>query len=333
MVKVELPSSGTESDTQLTPLAASTQKTPPKKVKPDSSHESDDDDDSASSGSEDVPNQSYTSSISSIPKSVQNTKEKYLDKFPSVRLSKPKYNVDIDLSDSSDEVWIIKCPSSIEAKKVLLGSKFENFSLGSVTKISSPKQNYQLEGVVVNNDSKKPVTIMAGTEFKSFVPVGTIQIREAMEMDDVCPLPIKGGTHISALDDNQEIPFPEDIRDIHPLLGFDYKRTQKLPKHVKKALSLARQRSEAFYLQKEEVTLEKTIKKEPNLTPPTEGKMSKKRKRDEALLDMDFVDSTPADDAIQMMIKEEAQPDPLRKKAKRENTAAAEDDLSWLNDM
>lgn len=323
MVKAELPSSGSESDTQLTqltPLAASTQKTPPKKIKIERGHDSD-------GTSSDTPNVFQTSPVSNFSKSMKITEEKYLNKFPSVRFCQPNYNVDIDLSDSSDEVWIVKCPSSIDAKKVLLGSKFEKISSeSSVSKISSSRQNHQLEGVLINNDCKKPVTIMAGTDFKSFVPVGTIQIRETLEMAHI-------DINVSTVDDSQEIPFPENIRVIHPLLGFDYERTQKVSKHVKKALSLARQRSEAFYLQKKDVTPREIVNMESNSTPPRKEITSKKRKHREVLLDEDFVDYTSSTVSIQTMIKEEVPSSPSRKKAKLEKISAANDDLSWLNDM
>ena len=181
-------------------------------------------------------------------KTLQISKERYLAKLPFVRPSKAKYCVDIDLTDSSDEIYIIKCPSSVDARKVLMGAKLESFALGSISKICSPGElkGAQLEGVLTKNSAQKPVSIMAGTEFKSFVPVGTIQIRETLE--DAAP-PMPGKNEFNA---DEEIPFPEDIRERHPLLGVDYQLAQRLPKHVKKALSLAQQRSDALYLQKDD---------------------------------------------------------------------------------
>ncbi|EAT32539.1 AAEL015338-PA [Aedes aegypti] len=321
MVKTEAPTSESDSGSEvpLTPLAASTQKTPPKRVKPDSS-----DDDDALPESEKLASESQASNTS---KAVKNTKEKYLNKFPNVRPSKAKYSVDIDLSDSSDEVWIVKCPASIDAKKVLLGAKFQGFALGSVSKISSPHEGLQLEGVIAKNSNQKPVTIMAGTDFKSFVPVGTVQIRESLDMDTLPLRPTKSEFNKSVIDVDEEIPFPEEIRDRHPLLGVDYKLAQRLPKHVKKALSLAQQRSEAIYLQKKVSPMEAIVTKQE--TSPAKGKKSRKRKREDHL---DYVETTMEDEEIKLMIKEEAKSPSPRKKLKKENPAA-EDDLSWLAEM
>ncbi|EAT40801.1 AAEL007491-PA [Aedes aegypti] len=317
MVKIEAPTSESDSGSEvpLTPLAASTQKTPPKRVKPDSS-----DDDDALPESEKLATESQASNSS---KAVKNTKEKYLNKFPNVRPSKAKYSVDIDLSDSSDEVWIVKCPASIDAKKVLLGAKFQGFALGSVSKISSPHEGLQLEGVISKNSNQKPVTIMAGTDFKSWDGPNSRIARYG----HVAPQANEKRINKSAIDVDEEIPFPEEIRDRHPLLGVDYKLAQRLPKHVKKALSLAQQRSEAIYLQKEVSPMEAIVTKQE--TSPAKGKKSRKRKREDHL---DYVETTMEDEEIKMMIKEEAKSPSPRKKLKKENPVA-EDDLSWLAEM
>lgn len=321
MVKRELSSSGTDTDESepQTPLAVSTQKTPPKQqLKHNSTDSSDDDEIEGTPLKPDDPASETLTSLSS--KTLQTSKEKYLSKFPFVRPSKAKYCVDIDLTDSSDEVYIVKCPSSVDARKVLMRAKLETLAFGSVSKICSPQDlgGTQLEGVLTKNSALKPVTVMAGTEFKSFVPVGTIQIRETLE-EAVPLIPVK-----SELSVEDEIPFPEDIRERHPLLGVDYQLAQRLPKHVKKALSLAQQRSDAFYLQKEEEMVAVTMK-------PPEVK-SKKRKHEDIL---DYVDS--ADETIKLMIKEEARsPSPRKKKLKKESPTTAaqpDDDLSWLNEM
>lgn len=319
MVKQEISASGTDSDDSepQTPLAASTQKTPPKPKK-QIKHNTDSSDDEDASPTPDNPTSETLTKLSS--KTLQTTKERYLAKFPFVRPSKAKYCVDVDLTDSSDEVYIVKCPSSVDARKVLMGAKMESFASGAVSKISSTEElgGAQLEGVLTKNSTQKPVTIMAGTEFKSFVPVGTIQIRESLE-DDLPPMPNKG--EFSA---DEEIPFPEEIRERHPLLGVDFQLAQRLPKHVKKALSLAQQRSDAIYLQKDEEMITTTTMKPP-------AAKSYKRKRGVSDDTLDYVES--ADETITLMIKEEKRsPSPRKKKLKKENPTT-DDDLSWLNEM
>lgn len=320
MVKVEPPSSESDSDSDVpqTPLAASTQRSPPpaKRVK---STNSDDDE------SEDNRTASQASTPSKTPISVKNTLEKYLNKFPSIRRSKVKNSVDIDLTDSDDEVWIVKCPTSIDAKKILQGAKLEDFPLGSVSKIHSSHTEHQLEGFVVKNTIQKPVTIMSGTEFKSFVPKGTIQIREHLQIEEIPTLFVKGKIQSTIpINTDGQIPFPEEIRERHPLLGIGFKSALKLPKRVKKALSLAQQRADACYLQKN-ANLNVDVANGKGQKHRSPGKKSKKLKHEELELSTDGM--------IQMLIKEEAHSPSRGKKLKKEVVESVDDDLSWLNNI
>lgn len=313
MVKVEPPSTESESDSDVppTPLAVSTQRTPVKAIKSTNT-------DSTESSSEDEPSASQANMPSNTPSAVNNTLQKYLDKFPFVRRSNIKNSVDIDLTDSDDEVWIVKCPTSINAKKLLRGAKLEGFPSEPVSKIQSSHSEQQLEGFVAKNVLQKPITIMSGTEFKSFVPVGTIQIREHLQMEEV-----SNGENTVTVDD--QIPFPDEIHERHPLLGVEYKSALKLSKRVKKALSLARQRSEAGYLQKD-ANFDTAADDGETQEKLATGKKSKKRKLDELQLSTD----SPAGDMIQMLIKEEAQSPSRKKKLKKEVADPVDDDLSWL---
>ncbi|XP_065076145.1 uncharacterized protein LOC135699751 [Ochlerotatus camptorhynchus] len=328
MVKVEPSSSESDSDIPQTPLAASTQSSPPPAKKIKSNH-SDSDHSSASHESEDPAPASQASMASNTPSSVKNTVEKYLNKFPFVRRSKAKNSVDIDLTDSDDEVWIVKCPTSINARKLLHGAKLESFPLETVSKINSPHTEQQLEGFVVKNAIQKPVTIMSGTEFKSFVPVGTIQIRETLQIEKIPTKFVRSeGQRTAAIDVDEEIPFPEEIRVRHPLLGLKYKAALKLPKRVKKALSLAQQRADSCYLQKD-ANLGIVADAGEEQKEHVAEKKSKKRKHDELELSADG----PTGDMIKMLIKEEAQSPSRKKKVKKEVAQPVDDDLSWLNNM
>ncbi|XP_058812190.1 uncharacterized protein LOC131676844 [Topomyia yanbarensis] len=307
MVKVEklssIEDSGSDSDddiSQQEPLAFSTQMSPNENKQIDSSE-----DETASEESED--NQPVSqSSASFTPKTVKDTMQKYLTKFPNVRVSKLKYSVDVDLTDPDDEIWLVKCPVSVDAKKFLSNAKLNSSSFEHVSQIESPSQ-VRLEAFVSKNSSKKPATILSGTDFKSFVPIGTIQIRETLETAEV-PQPHKQ-------ESEDEVPFPEIIRERHPLLGLNYKSALKLPKHVKKSLSVAQQRANKFYFEKSSGnSVEHVGKRKRNDT----GELS--------------ADCSTAD-VVKMILKQEAQ-FPARKKTKKgKEKTVAEDDLSWLQNI
>lgn len=328
MVKAEPPTeTDSDSDIHQSPLAASTQRSPSPAENIKSTNGDSDDSDTSHESEDNLP-ASQDSAAMHTPSSIRNTLEKYLNKFPNVRRSKAKNSVDIDLTDSDDEVWIVKCPTSIDARKILRGAKLDGFPLGEVTEINSPHTEQQLEGFVVKNADQKPVTILSGTEFKSFVPVGTVQIRESLQMEEISTECVKSEApqRVLSKDADEKIPFPEEIQERHPLLGKHYKSSLKLPKRVKKALSMAQQRVDACYLQKDLNADSGEDQKEQ-----VAEKISKKRKHDELELSTDG----PTGDMIQMLIKEEAE-SPSRKKKKlkkEEESQPAEDDLSWLNNM
>uniref|UniRef100_A0A8D8MT82 (northern house mosquito) hypothetical protein n=1 Tax=Culex pipiens TaxID=7175 RepID=A0A8D8MT82_CULPI len=319
-IKEERPStdddSGSDSDVPSTPLAASTQRSPLKAERhADSSSGSTSGDDD----SEDYQPASQERIASPVdPERSGATMDKYFSKFPYVRPSKKKYCVDVDLTDPDDEVWIVRCPASVDAKKLLLGAKFEECRFGHAGKIKSMlKGQPPMEGFAVENTSRKPVVVLSGNEFKSFIPEGTIQIRDVLKSkQEAAPIPE---------DEDDSVPYPENLRDRHPLLGLDYKTDLKLPKKVKKSLSLAQQRSEACYLQQEEKTV-----KEPKSSSSSPSKKKRKRKASDHSGD----EMIPVE-----QIKQEVDvvPSPARKKVKKEKKVkgepAVEDDLSWLHNI
>ncbi|XP_055586323.1 uncharacterized protein LOC129738995 [Uranotaenia lowii] len=313
MVKKEKNISGdykdlsSESDIPQTPLAASTQMSPKKESKRVISYG-----ESASENeSEDYQPSSPTSKVSPSTagigsKTASLAKEKYLTKFPFVRSCKPRYAVDLDLTDPDDEVWIVQCPSSIDAKKLLLKASLETDKLGETCSIKSAATNDSLEGLIVKNSNSKPITLMTGVDFKSFVPKGTIQVREALQTKQSIQLGLMKEETTS-----EDIPFPEDIKERHPLLGPDYRSMLKLSKPVRKALSWARQRSEQCYL-REDVS---------SVAEPESPKKAKKRK-----LKIESNSELVIDETLTS----------TRKKVKKEtanDNNGAQDDLSWLSNI
>uniref|UniRef100_A0A1Q3EX55 Uncharacterized protein n=1 Tax=Culex tarsalis TaxID=7177 RepID=A0A1Q3EX55_CULTA len=320
-IKVEKPSSdeesGSESDVPSTPLAASTQRSPLKSER----HEQTSSSGSSSDDSEDYQPASQERIASPIePELSGATMDRYFSKYPHVRPSKSKYSVDVDLTDPDDEVWIVRCPASVDARKLLLGAKIEECPFGRAGRIKSMlKGQPQMEGFAVENTSRKPVVLLSGNEFKSCIPQGTIQIRAVPKTN---PDSIKQEGTPMLEDEDDSVPYPENLRDRHPLLGLDYKPALKLPKKVQKSLSLAQQRAEACYLQ------QKTKESKGSSSP---SKRKRKRKDSEH----------SADEMIPVeQIKEELDvvPSPARKKVKKEKKAkgqqpAVEDDLSWLHNI
>ncbi|KAL9693983.1 hypothetical protein quinque_013268 [Culex quinquefasciatus] len=272
-IKVERPSTdddtGSDSDVPSTPLAASTQRSPLKAERHADSSNSSRGSTSGDDDSEDYQPASQERIASPVdPERSGATMDKYFSKFPYVRPSKKKYCVDVDLTDPDDEVWIVRCPASVDAKKLLLGAKFEECRFGQAIK---------QEGAPLTED------------------------------------------------EDDSVPYPENLRDRHPLLGLNYKTALKLPKKVKKSLSLAQQRAEACYLQQEE----KAAKE-----PKSSGSPSKKKRKRKA--------SDHSGDEMMLpveQIKQEVDvvPSPARKKVKKEKKVkgepAVEDDLSWLHNI
>ncbi|XP_058461556.1 uncharacterized protein LOC131436677 [Malaya genurostris] len=304
MVKTEELSSNEDSDDESdgdfsqNPLAFSTQQSPRKQRSEDNS-------DVEKSDSFEGYHQGSPSNVPLTSKAVLDTMQKYLVKCPNVRVRKLKYNVNVDLSDPDDEVWIVKCPVSIDAKKHLMNAKLSS-SFEQISQIESTNTSFQLEGFVNKNSSQKPVTVLSGAEFKSFVPIGTIQIREALESIDA-------PSQIEQTSVHGEVPFPELIRDRHPLLGLHYHSALKLPKHVKKSLLLARQQASKCYLSSGRCTA-------------IDGK--RKRIGNEGL----SAECTSTEMA-QLLDKDKLQSPEKKKAKKQKRKSIIEDDLSWLQNI
>lgn len=315
---------GSDSDVPSTPLAASTQRSPLKAERHADSSNSSSGSTSGDDDSEDYQPASQERIASPVdPERSGATMDKYFSKFPYVRPSKKKYCVDVDLTDPDDEVWIVRCPASVDAKKLLLGAKFEECRFGQASKIKSMlKGQPPMEGFAVENTSRKPVVVLSGNEFKSFIPEGTIQIRDVLKSN---PASIKQEGAPLPEDEDDSVPYPENLRDRHPLLGLNYKTALKLPKKVKKSLSLAQQRAEACYLQQEE----KAAKEPKSSSSPSKKKRKRKasdHSGDEMMIPVE-------------QIKQEVDvvPSLARKKVKKEKKVkgepAVEDDLSWLHNI
>ncbi|XP_055529446.1 uncharacterized protein LOC129721145 isoform X2 [Wyeomyia smithii] len=310
MVKVEQDISSLSSDSDneppSTPLAASTQIATRGRLYGDLDEQSSENDDS-----EVIQNKSKANNGA---KTSDNAMQKYLTKFPNVRLSKPRYNVDLDLTDPDNELYLVTCPASIDAMECLLNATLDIPTPGKVRRIDSSSPGLQLEAFTSGNHIKNPVTILVGKQLKSFVPTGTIQIRECLEKHHV-PKLMKQKNVIN------EVPFPEIIRERHPLLGLHYKSVQKLPKRVQKSLSMARQRADMWYLQDI-----KTNATEVEIDSPE----NKKRKRTNTADNTDISGSTSLE-----VIKQEKL-SPSKRKVKKEKpieSTAVEDDLSWLQNI
>uniref|UniRef100_A0A182P3G3 Uncharacterized protein n=1 Tax=Anopheles epiroticus TaxID=199890 RepID=A0A182P3G3_9DIPT len=234
--------------------------------------------------------------------------------------------VDINLNDPEEETWIIQCPASINVEEELINKKINLAATRSTIKNCS----VPLEAQVQINRSERVVGLQSGSRVKSFVPVGLIRISEAL------PTVAEPVLQDVSNDSNVTVPYPEEIRERHPLLGYDFNEYLRLPKRVHKQLSFAQQKAELFY--KNTPIAPKNISP-IDAVPSTAGSaeptpvvstLSKSRKRKAGSVVEDVVGTAS--------IKQE-QLSPKRKKQNNEEEVQTvsvkqevtmEDDISWL---
>ncbi|ETN57841.1 hypothetical protein AND_010582 [Anopheles darlingi] len=286
-----------------------------------------------------------------FPSKLQAKLVDYLQRFPNVRTTMPASKkgtaVDLDLSNPDEEAWIVQCPATIDPQVVLLNRKL-NLSASQATVKKCP---IPLETTVRRNTTQQVISVLSESQMKSFVPAGFIRITE----------PLPEVSHSEQLDKEQKfcevrVPFPDDIRERHPLLGYDFQTLLAIPDRVQKRLSIARQKADLFYTSPQLARLEKTnhssststvtTSSESHTAPAARTKKRKAAQENEA--------TTLPTEAVRMAVDEivvkEEPMTPTKKKVKKETkqaatiavdnglsevvkkevTEATEDDISWL---
>ncbi|XP_053660032.1 uncharacterized protein LOC128709072 [Anopheles marshallii] len=261
-----------------------------------------------------------------IPSVLEMRLQEYFEQHPRIQplASSESNTVDIDLADSEEETWIIQCPSTINVKAELMAKKI-NLDAGhsTIKHCSVP-----LEAHVQINSEERVVGLLSGSRVKSFVPVGFVRINQALPLLDV---PVPSNTDSS----NQvTVPYPSEIRERHPLLGYDFNEHMTLPKRVRKRLSFAQQNAAFMYQNAGKSKKSNTTTEDTTVTSTDDANQSvvqstptktKKRKH-------------PSDVGVAVTVKQESV-SPKRKKGKNDDEEQTvngkkeqgiEDDISWL---
>ncbi|XP_050070449.1 uncharacterized protein LOC126558471 [Anopheles maculipalpis] len=282
-----------------------------------------------------------------IPSDLELQLQEYFKDRPKVKPLPPleSSTVDIDLADSEEETWIIQVPGTVNVEADLIAKKINLAVARSAIKNCS----VPLESHVQINGEERVIGLLAGSRVKSFVPTGFVRINQALPELDVPDVAAKTSNpnHIT-------VPYPEELRDRHPLLGYDSNEHMKLPKRVRKQLSFAQQKATLMYqtVQKAPKENAKTVGKTlANLAPATSEQRSvlvkkepvaesaskiKKQKRPFEELEQEEVTSM-------VTVKQEPL-SPKRKKSKKakideddvaqtvsvKKEVSVEDDISWL---
>ncbi|XP_050100680.1 uncharacterized protein LOC126581216 [Anopheles aquasalis] len=292
---------------------------------------------------DDLPSNISSISDTGFPPPLQSKLVDYLQRFPNVRPTIPASNqgsaVELDLSNPDEEAWIVQCPATIDPHVVLLNRKL-NLSAPQATVKKCP---IPLETTVRRNTAQQVISVLSESQMKSFVPAGFIRITEPLpEVNRSEQLDQEGEKYREV-----RVPFPDDIRERHPLLGYDFQTQLAIPDRVQKRLSFARQKADLFYTLPQLTRLEKTnhgssTSNESHPEPVT----TKTRKRKAAQENV----ATKMPSTVGEIVVKEEPTTPTKKKrrneakqavamgedadrpvvAKQEVTEATEDDISWL---
>uniref|UniRef100_A0A2M4BPP4 Uncharacterized protein n=2 Tax=Anopheles marajoara TaxID=58244 RepID=A0A2M4BPP4_9DIPT len=282
-----------------------------------------------------------------FPAPLQSKLVDYLQRFPNVRPTIQADNqataADLDLSNPDEEAWIVQCPATVDPHVVLLNRKLNlSASQASIKKCPIP-----LETTVRRNTTQQVISVLSESQMKSFVPAGFIRITE----------PLPEVSHSEQLEQEKEkhcevrVPFPNDIRQRHPLLGYDYQTLLAIPDRVQKRLSIARQKADLFYTSPQLTRVETTnhsSSSESHREPVT--KTRKRKAAQENVATKLASEGMPRMTVDEVVVKEEPMT-PTKKKrkneakraaanaeddehrsvvVKKEVTEATEDDISWL---
>uniref|UniRef100_A0A182HVI1 Uncharacterized protein n=1 Tax=Anopheles arabiensis TaxID=7173 RepID=A0A182HVI1_ANOAR len=270
-----------------------------------------------------------------IPSDLELQLQQYFKERPRIKpLPLSQSCVDIDLTDPDEETWIIQCPASVDVKAELMNKKLNLTAPRSTIKNCS----VPLEAHVQYNRNERVVGLQSGTRVKSFVPVGFVRIHEALP--PLAEPVLQDASNVSDV----TVPYPEELRERHPLLGYDFKEYLALPKRVRKRLALAQQKAELLYKNTPLVaskqspqtadnartagTGEQTVSVKP---VPAVGTPSKSRKRKEP--------PPVEENALEIIPIKQEPPSPKRKKQQNDEEVQTvsvkqevtmEDDISWL---
>uniref|UniRef100_A0A182W329 Uncharacterized protein n=1 Tax=Anopheles minimus TaxID=112268 RepID=A0A182W329_9DIPT len=176
-----------------------------------------------------------------IPSGLESQLQEYFEQHPRIHplasSSSGSNTVDIDLADPEEETWIIQCPATIKVRAELNEKKINLAAARSRIKHCS----VPLEAQVQYNKEERVIGLLSGSRVKSFVPTGFVRINQVLPSLDVPELSSTSNAN------NIAVPYPDEIRVRHPLLGYDFNDHMKLSKRVQKQLSFAQQKAALIY--------------------------------------------------------------------------------------
>lgn len=168
---------------------------------------------------------------------------------------------------TEDEVWLFQCPHSVDVEK-LVGTKLKlNSQQHIVLADDSTKFEYHSESPVTN----QYYTVISKSAEKdkheaySFRAAGVVRIQHEIPEPLHC-----GAAEIVDL----KVPYPQNLKVRHPLLGFEFEKKTKLNKTVRRSLRQA--------------VTDSNIAKAQNHMKEEERNTSEQKKKSSANIELDY---------------------------------------------
>lgn len=230
----------------------------------------------------------------------------FFKKQDNLKRQPEKAFITANINEDEEEVFLLQCPKSID-KSNLIGL--------NIRKKPYWNRNMLETVTTIFNDSKTSIPVILKskktTKGVNVKIVGTIQVKE----------------HISRIENIvkeeepltpqlQKVPFPENIKQRHPLLGSDYEKRLKIPDVILEQLKDAIQ----FRQHARTLEVKKEIETFDEFQPPVESKKSKKRA---AIKDAPEIPPSPKKKKKAVIQEEEYMDD----------DEDLREDLSWIDNL
>lgn len=206
-------------------------------------------------------------------------------------------STDFNEITEDDEVWLVQCPKDLDPEK-FLNNKIKLPGKSAVSNMETVSVTYKTPKALSFGCKKKKKFSL-----KNIMVDGSILIREKLPT-------IKKETEFD-LPKQQRVPFPDNLKERHPLLGYNFGESITLPDEIQQKLQKARSAS----LDKskddslmETIKIEESAEEDDVVFVKSEKVKSKKRK------------SSKGDDS-----------QPKKKKSKASKEEA--DDIQWIKDI
>lgn len=132
---------------------------------------------------------------------------------------------------TEDEVWLFQCPQTVDVEK-LVGTKLKLNSQQHLVPADETTK-YEYHSSPANTQFYTVISKSADKnkhEAYSFRAAGVVRIQH--EIPEVVPCDV-----FNAVD--ARVPYPENLKVRHPILGFDFEKTSTLSKSVRRSLRKA----------------------------------------------------------------------------------------------